>query len=110
MTATTLGTIIEVYGAAKAAPIYAKERNEKMTYRAPLKLANYQRIIKKDDRFVVMHRVGLSLAHYNAIKNLVAHGAPYFYHGSLIDKEEVSVEVEIEVKAFKKISKEQGWM
>jgi hypothetical protein len=81
-----------------------------MIYRAPLKLANYQRIIKKDGRFVVMHRVGLSLAHYNAIKNLVAHGAPYFYYGSLIDKEAIAVEVEVEAQTFKKISKELGWI
>lgn len=81
-----------------------------MIYRAPLKLANYQRILWKDGRFVVMHRMGLSLAHYNAIKNLVAHGAPYFYYESYFDGKKIEVEVEVEVQTFKKVSKELGWM
>ena len=80
-----------------------------MMYRAPLKLANYQRIIKKGNRLVVMHRVGLSLAHYNAMKNIVPHGAPYFYYQNHFDGKKIEVEVEVEVKAFKKFNKAEGW-
>lgn len=80
-----------------------------MIYRAPLKLANYQKIVKKGDRLVVMHRVGLSLAHYNAIKDFVAHGAPYFYYENSLGKKVVEVEVEVEIEAFKKFNKREGW-
>ena len=81
-----------------------------MIYRAPLKLANYQKIILKDGRIVVMHRIGISLVWYNAVKDLVTHGAPYFYYENYFDGKEVEVEVEVEVKVFNRVSKELGWM